>query len=52
MTFLPSVVEAEHRGGFRIRLVFNDGSENTVDTAYELGPKALKARRRRRRKKP
>lgn len=39
MTFLPSVVEAEHRGGFRIRLVFNDGSENTVDVSQWLdGP--------------
>ena len=28
---LPSVVRAEHRGGFRIHLTFNDGSEGTVD---------------------
>jgi hypothetical protein len=39
MTFLPSVVEAEHRGGYRLRLVFNDGSEKTVDFAEWLdGP--------------
>jgi hypothetical protein len=33
MTFLPSVVRAEHRGGFRLRVVFNDGSENVIDFA-------------------
>lgn len=32
MTFLPSVVHAEHRGGFRVHVVFNDGSENTIDS--------------------
>jgi Protein of unknown function (DUF2442) len=31
MTFLPSVVRAEHRGGFRIHLTFNDNSERTTD---------------------
>lgn len=31
MTFLPSVVNAEYRDGYRIHVVFNDGSENTVD---------------------
>ena len=31
MTFLPMVVRAEYRGGYRIRLVFNDGVEGTVD---------------------
>jgi hypothetical protein len=31
MTFLPSVVHAEHRGDFRLRVVFNDGSENVID---------------------
>jgi hypothetical protein len=31
MKFLPTVVYAEHREGFRLHLVFNDGSENTVD---------------------
>jgi uncharacterized protein DUF2442/uncharacterized protein DUF4160 len=29
--FLPSVVEAQHRGDFRIHLIFNDGSSKTVD---------------------
>jgi len=28
---LPSVVTAEHRGGFQIHLTFNDGVEGTVD---------------------
>ena len=31
MTFLPSVVRADYRGGFRIHLTFNDSSEGTVD---------------------
>jgi hypothetical protein len=31
MSFLPIVVRAEYRGGFRIHLVFNDESESTVD---------------------
>ena|SRR5687767_5685491 len=31
MTFLPSVVRAEYRGGFRIHVTFNDRSEATVD---------------------
>ena len=31
MRFLPSVVQVEHRGGFRLRVVFNDGSQNTID---------------------
>jgi hypothetical protein len=31
MTFLPSVVRAEYRGGFRIQLMFNDATEGTVD---------------------
>jgi hypothetical protein len=31
MKFLPAVVQAEHRGGFRIHVVFNDASENTID---------------------
>ena len=31
MTFLPSVVRAEYRGGFRIHVVFNDELESTVD---------------------
>jgi hypothetical protein len=31
MKFLPAVVHAEHRGGFRVHVVFNDASENTID---------------------
>lgn len=31
MTLLPSVIRAEYRGGFRIHVTFNDGSENTID---------------------
>jgi len=31
MEFLPSVTNAEHRGDFKIHLVFNDGIEGTVD---------------------
>lgn len=29
--FLPSVIRAEYRGGYRIHLTFNDNSEGTVD---------------------
>ena len=39
MKFMPVVVHAEHRGAFRLRVVFNDGSENTIDLARWLqGP--------------
>lgn len=31
MTFLPCVISADYRGGFRIHLTFNDLSERTVD---------------------
>jgi len=31
MELLPAVISAEHRGEFRIRLVFTDGIEGTVD---------------------
>ena len=31
MSFLPTVIHAEHRGGFRLHVVFNDASENTID---------------------
>lgn len=31
MRFLPLVVRAEHRGGFRVRLTFNDELDATVD---------------------
>lgn len=36
---LPTVVRAEHRGGYRIQLTFNDGSEGVVDFhAWLNGP--------------
>jgi Protein of unknown function (DUF2442) len=39
MKFLPGVVHAEHGGGFRVDVVFKDGSENTIDFAEWLdGP--------------
>ena len=39
MTFLPSVIRADYRGGFRIHLTFNDLSERTVDFSSWLeGP--------------
>lgn len=31
MSVLPVVVEAEYRGDFKIRLLFNDGVHGTVD---------------------
>lgn len=31
MNWLPSVVDAQHRGEYRLRLRFNDGVEKTVD---------------------
>jgi len=31
MQFLPAVIRAEFRGGYKIHLTFNDGFENTVD---------------------
>ncbi|HEX9875961.1 MAG TPA: DUF2442 domain-containing protein [Gammaproteobacteria bacterium] len=31
MNALPTVVSAEYRGEFKIRLVFNDGVDGTVD---------------------
>jgi hypothetical protein len=31
MNYLPHVVQAEHKGGYRIHLVFSDGLEKTVD---------------------
>lgn len=31
MNFLPSVVRADYRGGFRIHVAFNDGSDATLD---------------------
>ena len=39
MTFLPSVIRAEYRGGYDIRVTFNDNSEKTIDFAAGLdGP--------------
>jgi hypothetical protein len=31
MSFLPAVIRAEYRGEFKIRITFNDDSENTID---------------------
>jgi len=31
MSFLPSVIRAEYRGGYLIHITFNDNSEKTVD---------------------
>ena len=31
MNTLPTVIQAEYRGGFMIRLLFNDGVEGTID---------------------
>jgi hypothetical protein len=31
MSFLPSVIRAEYCGGYRIRVMFNDNSEKTID---------------------
>lgn len=39
MTFLPSVVQAEQRGQSRLHVVFNYGTENTIDFSRWLeGP--------------
>jgi hypothetical protein len=39
MAFLPQVVRAEYRGGYRIHVVFNDGRQATVDfTRWLAGP--------------
>lgn len=39
MSFLPAVIYAEHAGGYRIRLRFNDESETTIDFSQWLdGP--------------
>jgi hypothetical protein len=39
MSFLPSVVDAEYRNKFRIRLTLNDGTVETVDFSQWLeGP--------------
>jgi hypothetical protein len=31
MSFLPGVIRAEHRGGYRIHVRFNDNTEKTID---------------------
>lgn len=39
MEFLPTVIRAEYRGGFRIHVAFNDGVESTIDFSQWLaGP--------------
>jgi hypothetical protein len=39
MKALPTVVRAEYRGDFKIRVVFNDGVDATLDFAHWLdGP--------------
>ena len=36
MEFLPTVIEAEYRGEYLIKLTFNDGVEETIDFAQWL----------------
>ncbi len=31
MSFVPAVIRAEYRGGYRIRLTFNDNLQKTID---------------------
>jgi uncharacterized protein DUF2442 len=39
MEFLPMVIQAEYRGGFKIRVVFNDGVAETIDfSEWLVGP--------------
>jgi len=39
MSYLPSAVRAEYRGGYRIHVTFNDESEKTIDFGQWLeGP--------------
>jgi hypothetical protein len=39
MNSIPRVVHAEHRGGYRVHIVFSDGVEKTVDfTRWLVGP--------------
>src|SRR5260370_5056786 len=39
MSFLPSVMNAEYRGDFRIRVTFNDGTQEVLDLGQWLeGP--------------
>ena len=36
MEFLPTVIEAEYRGEYLIKLTFNDGLQETIDFAQWL----------------
>ena len=39
MSYLPTVVRAEYRGDFKIRVAFSDGVEGTIDfTKWLAGP--------------
>jgi len=39
MNYLPTVIQAEYRGDFKIHLTFNDGVQGTVDFSQWLhGP--------------
>lgn len=39
MSYLPSVIRAEYRGGYRIHVTLNDNSENMMDFGQWLeGP--------------
>jgi len=39
MLAMPAVVQANHVGGHRLRVVFNDGSENVIDfSQWFAGP--------------
>jgi hypothetical protein len=39
MPYLPTVIQAEHRGGYRLHLVFSDNTAKTVDLSLWLkGP--------------
>ena len=39
MKLIPSIVEVQVRGGYEVRLVFNDGLEGTVDlSGWLMGP--------------
>ena len=31
MEFLPTVIRAEYRGGYRLHVTFNDGKSGTID---------------------
>ncbi|HMD83603.1 MAG TPA: hypothetical protein VKO18_02745 [Terriglobia bacterium] len=42
MTFLPSVIRADFRGGFRIRITFNDLLEGTLGAPMHRGAPATR----------